>query len=126
MFQKVQNAGARLVARIPKFKSARNTLIDLHWLRVEARVIFKLLLFVFKCVNGLAPSTISDLVIVKNPETLLLKESNLQTKYGRRSFSYCAPKYWNCLPLNIRQTCNVIGFKSMTKYFLFNNFETYQ
>ena len=27
MFQKVQNAGARLVARIPKFKSIRNTLI---------------------------------------------------------------------------------------------------
>ena len=125
MFQKVQNAGARLVARIPKFKSARNTLIDLHWLRVEARVIFKLLLFVFKCVNGQAPSTISDLITVKNPETVLLKESNLQTKYGRRSFSYCAPKYWNCLPLNLRQTRNVTGFKSMTKYFLFNNFEIY-
>ena len=125
MFQKVQNAGARLVARIPKFKSVRNTLIDLHWLRVEARVIFKLLLFVFKCVNGLAPSTISDLITVQNPETVLLKESNLQTKYGHRSFSYCAPKYWNCLPLNLRQTRNVTGFKSMTKYFLFNNFETY-
>jgi hypothetical protein len=84
-----------------------------------------LLSFVFKCINGLCPSTVTDLITLRNVEANLLVEPNFQSSYGRRSFSYCAPKYWNCLPLNIRTSDNLTSFKRMTKYLLFNNFNTY-
>ena len=51
--QKVQNAAARLIARKRKHDSISDTLIELHWLPVESRVIFKILLLVFKCIGGI-------------------------------------------------------------------------
>ena len=124
-FQKVQNTAARMIAKLRKYESVRETLKDLHWLRVEERVIFKLLVFVFKCINGLAPSTITELISIKNPQTVLLHETNFKSSHGRRSFSYCAPKYWNNLPMNIRKSDNLTSFKKMTKYLLFNDFKWY-
>ena len=46
--QKVQNAAARLVVRKGKRCSITNVLRELHWLKVEARVMFKILLLVYK------------------------------------------------------------------------------
>ena len=37
-------------------------LASLHWLPVHFRIQFKVLLIVFKCLNGLAPSYLSELV----------------------------------------------------------------
>ena len=49
--QKVQNAAARVVVRKRKRESVTNTLKKLHWLRVESRIIFKVLLLVFKAIH---------------------------------------------------------------------------
>ena len=38
-------------------------LIELHWLPVEQRIIFKILLFMYKIVNGLAPMYLSQLLV---------------------------------------------------------------
>ena len=39
-------------------------LIELHWLPVEQRIInFKILLFTYKIVNGLAPTYLSELLV---------------------------------------------------------------
>ena len=38
---------------------------NLHWLLVNLRIRFKVLLFVFEAIHGLAPSYISDLILVK-------------------------------------------------------------
>ena len=46
--QKVQNAAARVIFQIPKFDHITTALIDLHWLPVMFRVLFKLLLFGYK------------------------------------------------------------------------------
>ena len=44
--QKVQNAAARLIVRKRRRDSVRETLKELHWLTVESRIIFKILLLV--------------------------------------------------------------------------------
>ena len=49
--QKVQNAAARLVMRTKKRSSVSGALEELHWLRVEARVMFKIILLVYKSVT---------------------------------------------------------------------------
>ena len=72
-------------------------LINLHWLPVEFRITFKVLLLVYmyKALHGLAPSYISDLLNCKTysrslrsscKEYLVVPRSRLKT-YGDRAFS---------------------------------------
>ena len=53
--QHVQNAAARLITQSCKYDHITPVLINLHWLPVEYRVKFKLLLLTFKALNELAP-----------------------------------------------------------------------
>ena len=39
--QKVQNAAARLIYKLPKHSSVSHIIRDLHWLRVDQRIVFK-------------------------------------------------------------------------------------
>ena len=50
--QKVQNASARLIARKSKRQSVSGIMKKLHWLKVESRIVFKILLLMYKCVTG--------------------------------------------------------------------------
>ena len=38
-------------------------LIELHWLPVEQRINFKISLFTYKIINGLAPMYLSELLV---------------------------------------------------------------
>ena len=58
--QKVQNAAARLVARKRKREGISEVLRELHWLEVEQRIMFKILLLVFKCVNGVCSANLIE------------------------------------------------------------------
>ena len=124
--QKVQNAAARLIVKCKKRCSVREFLVNLHWLRVEERIIFKLLSIVFKSFHRIAPEAILELVSVNSVDACLLNVVYLDSSYGRRSFSYAAPRYWNALPLEIRSANNISSFKKLTKTFLFNHFNEYK
>ena len=50
--QRIQNIAARMVARTPKFDHITPVLRSLHWLPVRLRILFKLLLLVYRCVKG--------------------------------------------------------------------------
>ena len=56
--QVVQNRAPRIVTFTKKYKHITPSLIDLHWLPVEYRIIYKILLLVYKAINGLSPSYI--------------------------------------------------------------------
>ena len=60
--QLLQNYAARLVYQIPKFCHITPYLKDLHWLPVQARIQFKLLSVVFKCIHGTGPQYLSELL----------------------------------------------------------------
>ena len=53
--QRVLNAAAWLISRLPKYYHISPVLKDLHWLSIKYRVIFKITLLVFKVLHGLAP-----------------------------------------------------------------------
>ena len=125
--QAVQNAAARVVTMTPKFDHITLILINLHWLPVEFRITFKVLLLVYKALHGLAPSYISGLLNFKTysrslrssrKEYLAVPRSRLKT-YGDRAFSIAGPKLWNNLPLEIRKCASVATFKQSLKTFLF-------
>ena len=122
--QKVQNAAARLVVRKRKRDSISQTIKDLHWLRVESRVIFKLLLIVFKSIHGICSKNIQLDFKSHNcrpDDFLMLKTSFVKSKYGKRTFRYNAPRLWNALPLHIRTEESLECFKSMVKTLLFRD-----
>ena len=129
--QHVQNTAARLVTKSRKHEHITPILISLHWLPIVSRVKFKILLLVFKIKHGFAPNYLSNLLKPMIPSRRLRssKDAHLQynpgprtyTRYGDRAFSVNAPKLWNSLPINIRNSSSIETFKSHLKRFLFNS-----
>ena len=126
--QLVQNAAARLLTGTRKHESITPILFKLHWLPVKFRIDFKILLFVYKALNNLAPQYLTDLLCLYTPSRtlrssdhclLIVPRSRLK-KRGDRAFATAGPKLWNSLPLYIRLAPSVSIFKSSLKTFLFS------
>ena len=84
--QYVQNASAKLIVGAKKHDHVTPTLITLHWLPVEQRILFKVLLLTFKCLNGQGPTYLKNLLVPYTPtRTLRSASGNLlvlpQTHY---------------------------------------------
>ena len=75
---KLQNAAAPLILRKKKRESVKESLKDLHWLNIDQRLFYKILLLVFKCLHNLASSSFIKTLSVKTVNTLIL-----QTNYFR-------------------------------------------
>ncbi|KAL2088052.1 hypothetical protein ACEWY4_016880 [Coilia grayii] len=69
--QLIQNSAARLLIKTGKMEHITPALAELHWLPVSYRVDFKVLLLVFKAVNGLAPCYITDALSSYTPARAL-------------------------------------------------------
>ena len=94
-------------------------LMDLHWLKLKFRCIYKLLLIVHNCLHQRAPNELIDLLQYADSErTMNLRESSYSNKYGAKAFSYVAPKLWNLLPRNIRDIHETVDYKKALKSFL--------
>ena len=125
--QRIQNSAARIVSRLPSHEHITPVLKNLHWLPVQQRIKFKVVLFVFKCFNGLAPPYLSELIAVKeNLCTCTLRsdggllERKTSNKFGDRAFSVCGPVLWNQLPPYMKKIKSLVRFKKELKTHLFN------
>ena len=65
--QLVQNAAAKLITRKKKFDHVTPLLEELHWLPVEYRIIFKMMLICFKALHGTGPLYIKDMLTIAKP-----------------------------------------------------------
>ena len=126
--QVLQNAAARLIMKLPKHSHITATLQELHWLPVEQRIKFKVLLIVFKCMHDMAPVYLQDLLEKKqnlsrslrsNHQSLLVVPKSRTVKYGDRNFRNVAPAMWNSIPLHIKDCDKVSTFKRSLKTFLY-------
>ena len=94
--QAVQNSAARLVTheRLRDHDAMSRSLMELHWLPVDKRIEYKLLLYTYKALHDVAPGYLYDLVVPYAPRRFLRSaESNLLKvppgkpgKYGSRCF----------------------------------------
>ena len=131
--QLIQNSAARLVTRTKKHDSISSVLRNLHWLPIQSRINFKVLLFAYQCVHQFGPSYLVELLTQYKPErTLRLSKKSLfcvpQTmtrSYGERSFSYAAPVLWNNLPEHVRNIDTYERFKTSLKTHLFDIYIIY-
>ena len=94
---------------------------EFHWLRVLARIHFKILLLAFKAIHGLTPAYISNLLVMKRkssynsrPNSGILLEpprGKILATLGERAFQAAAPHLRNELPLQLRTIGSVETFK---------------
>ena len=122
----VQNNAARLIMKKKKSCHITPLLNQLHWLPVEFRIKYKILMMVFKCIHGEGPSYLSSLLKRHNParslrssDRHLLEEPRTRRKWGDRAFSVAGPKLWNELKEEVKSSRSVDCFKKELKTYLF-------
>ena len=102
--QRVQNSAARLIKQTGRFNHITPVLKELHWLPVEARIDYKIILITFKVLNKLAPPYLEEIIHRYTPKRLLrsTNQNKLSSEtfhykaYGGRAFSVRSPQLWNC------------------------------
>ena len=121
--QMVQNSAARLILGRRKRDSATEALRELHWLNIEARIVFKILLLTFKVIHGMCSANIQlqfKPFNGRDDDILLLQTPHFKTNFGKRIFEHNASRLWNALPRNIRSEDEIGSFKTQIKTLLFN------
>ncbi len=125
--QLIQNTAARILTRTRKSEHITPVLRSLHWLPVTFRIDFKVLLLVYKSLNGLGPKYMADMLTEYKPNRPLrslgssqLEIPRVHTKQGESAFSYYAARSWNQLPEEIRCAKTLATFKSRLKTHLFS------
>ena len=133
--QSVQDSGARLIHR--GVFSTEESSFRLHWLPIHYRILFKVLLLVFDCLQGTAPVYLQECVslhvpgraglraearslrVVASTRTRGKRNAPPKPAYQKRSFTSYAPHYWNELPPAIRSTSSRQDFKKLLKTHFF-------
>ena len=132
--QSVLNAAARIIYKTSRYCSVTPLLRDLHWLRIQERVQFKLCIMVYKGLHGAAPSYIAELCRpVSSTErratlrsadhgdlVVPYRSSNRNTNFGDRAFYVAGPSVWNNLPVALRSVSSLATFKKLLKTHLFS------
>ena len=101
---------------------------DLHWLPVEQRIEYKVLLLTYKALHGKAPAHISQLLSPYTPTRPFRSENKNLPRvprcrlegFGRHCFAFAAPSIWNPLPTPVKRASSIDTFKSSLKTHLFN------
>ena len=124
--QLIQNAAARVLTRTKRSEHITPVLKSLHWLPVSYRIDFKVLLLVYKSLNGLGPEYMNDILVEYKPSRALrstdsgqIVEPRVQTKHGEAAFSRYAAQNWNKLPAELKSAPTVNIFKSRLKTLIF-------
>ena len=90
-------------------------------------MIFKFIVTIFKCLNNMAPQQLTDKLSLICPLNMILDDNTFRPKsaYGRRSFTYLAPRYWNATPRDLRIIPDIALFKKELKFYLFDNTDNF-
>ena len=125
--QRLQNSAARLITLTRRSSHITPILHSLHWLPVQQRIVFKILIMVFRCLHNIAPTYLQELLQRHTP-TRRLRSSDVDLlqvprsyhSWGNRSFSVSGPSLWNALPSALRKEASYTTFKHELKTLLFS------
>ena len=128
--QRLQNQCARILTKSPRREHITPVLKSLHWLKIQDRITYKILMLTYKSYYNIAPTNLCELIS--------RRESSVNTRLGsdqhqlimppiskdcsntflERSFIYAAPCEWNKLSECIR-TSSFDSFRKSVKTMLF-------
>ena len=105
--------------------------LRISWLPVKKRITFKIMVYAYKCIHGLAPPYLSSLLRLYHParsglrsasDSSRLYEHNtkhLLTTSSNQTFSIVVPQVWNSIDISIRNSPSLVTFKKSLKTMLF-------
>jgi hypothetical protein len=111
------NAAARLIHSASRYQQITPLLCQLHWLKAQERINFKLAVLAFKCLHGMAPPYLADEFVrpadfearrrLRSASSLLLvvRRTHLST-VGDRAFPVAAARLK--LAATARHLCDFI------------------
>ena len=124
--QHIQNSLARVVTS-DFSRPAQQLLKELHWLPIDKRIEFKLATLSYTAINQHQPVYLSELLTpavasrsTRSTGLNLLHVPFSSSNFGSRAFSVAAPKIWNNIPLQIRNSTSLAAFKSHLKTYYFS------
>ena len=122
--QRVQNVSARFIFAKKRSERTSPLLKSLHWLPIKQRIEFKTGCLMHKVKHGNAPDYLKDLftlnTVSANPlRRELFRIYTAKSKLQKRAFSNCGSRFWNSLPLYLRNEKRYEPFKKMLKTMLF-------
>ena len=95
ILQSVQNSAARIVTKTALRKHITPVLKELHWLPVDRRIQYKILLYAYKALNDSAPEYLCDMVesyalnrvLRSASQNLLVMSRGKHCQYSMRTFA---------------------------------------
>ena len=119
---------ARLIFQLKVHDHITDARRELYWLPVNVRILFSILVEVYKCTFNQAPLYLKELIQTSQPQRRTRSSSELfleytgaipKTEYGERAFCNFAPKAWNNLPSYLRSCETLYEFRKLLKTYLF-------
>ena len=124
--QRAQNFSSKIIDGTgKKYDRATPFIEKLNWLKMDKKLIYDILVFVFKVLKGDIPNYAIQFPYVnslqgrrntRQDKDLLVPRK--RTFIADRALNVKGPKYWNSLPLEIKSLVNLKIFKSKLKAFL--------
>ena len=109
-----------------KFEHITPILKKLHWLPIKQRIDYKLCLLTYKTLQIQQPTYLynslsfpSHSLSTRSSDSSVLSIPYVRTSLGKRAFSVIAPRLWNSLPPDTRNSLSVSTFRSKLKTHLF-------
>ena len=125
--QTVQNCAARLIECAKRRDPVTPMLTRLHWLPVEKRIVYKIVLLCHKVLIHKSPTYLASVLTPYLPQRnlrssskqLLVVPTSSTCTYGDRAFASAAPILWNKLPDNLKTETDTSSFIKSLKTYLF-------
>jgi len=125
--QRVQNTTVRIITRTCCRSNITPVLKELHWLSIQYRIQYKILVHTYNALIDRAPVYIKDMLDVQTPSRTLRSQNSLTlvtprirtVTCGKRHFNHAAPSLWNALPNNTKEARTVSRFKKLFKTHFF-------
>ena len=128
--QRIRTIAAQIVLGRSTMDSATQCLKELHWLPIQLRIHYKILVTVYKCLSNQVPTylqsmlqrqTITRTTRPSQDQTLVAVPRTTKKIFADRSFSVVGPTLWNQLPKELR-ILESLDAKSKLKTFLFDKY----
>ena len=119
--QRILNRAARIIFSVPARESVSQLIKDkLHWLPIGARIDFKILLLIQKCLLYKFPEYLCAHLIPSPTRNNRLKHFRFRgpIKKAKRAFHFSAPIIYSKLP-DALQEMEIPSFKANLKTFLY-------
>ena len=112
-----QNKFAHFLLQQPKRSHAPDLFEILGWTNLKDRSDLNILCLVFKCLNGLAPTYLSE-NFVRSQRNNNLRIPGASNNCGKRTFIYRASVLWNSLPDELKLLDSWPNFKLHVSNFI--------